>query len=299
MEKDDLGDIYLVTMVTQIDKLDREFEHLKREFNPKGKLRYTPLPLKPIVEDHELSEGLKERLSAKNIKVYMSIVMSIGWIVGNIRPNLKFAHHVIAKKLAVPRVWDMYLAVWLFEHVVLTKNWPLVLGGKIVDPEVFADASFATMEELKSIGAHALISGPGSGVIFAQVSTYKVAVKSIFEAETMAASAGQDTMIYANHIMDELQYPSQNSKKVRVDNSGAIDWIMGSTPTKRSKHMEVRLYRSRHLVAEGQVEMDYVATKDNIADLLTKSLPRQPYERLACMMLGHLLVPEEFRFWMV
>ena len=40
MEKDDLGDIYLVTMVTQIDKLDREFEHLKREFNPKGKLRY-------------------------------------------------------------------------------------------------------------------------------------------------------------------------------------------------------------------------------------------------------------------
>jgi hypothetical protein len=115
----------------------------------------------------------------------------------------------------------------------------------------------------------------------------------------MAASAGQDTMIYANHIMDELQYPSQNSKKVRVDNSGAIDWIMGSTPTKRSKHMEVRLYRSRHLVAEGQVEMDYVATKDNIADLLTKSLPRQPYERLACMMLGHLLVPEEFRFWMV
>ena len=95
-----------------------------------------------------------------------------------------------------------------------------------------------------------------------------------------------------------MKYPSQDSRKVYVDNTPAIDWMLGSTPTKRSKHMEVRLYRSRHLVADGEVVMEYMPTADNIADILTKSLPRARYEMLSGMMLGHGLVQENLRFWL-
>jgi hypothetical protein len=64
-----------------------------------------------------------------------------------------------------------------------------------------------------------------------------------------------------------------------VNNTAAIDWMLGSVSSKRSKHMEVRLYRSRHLVARGDIVMEYVPTEENIADLLTKSLlPRVQYE---------------------
>jgi len=297
MVESDAGDIFLVTMIPQINKLEVDFGYLVKHYNPTGRVRHTPLPLKPVIDQLEMNETQVQLLPEDDIKLYMSLVMSLGWIVGNIRPNLKFSHHIIAKKLACPKVWDMYLAVWVLEHVVLTKEWPLVLGGDVVDPEVYSDASFASMEERRTVGGHALITGPKSGVIHAQVKTYKVAVKSIFEGEAMAASDGQDTEIYANRVVEELKYPSECGRRVRVDNTAAIDWMLGSVPSKRSKHMEVRLYRSRHLVQNGEVVMDHVPTDENIADLLTKSLPRGQYEILSKRMLGHELVAVKLRFW--
>lgn len=298
MVRDVRGDIFLVTMVAQINKLAVEYGHLSKQYNPTGRVRYTPLPLKPMLHDNELNDIQKTALSEAEVKEYMSLVMSIGWIVGNVRPNLKFSHHVIAKRLANPRIWDMYMAVWVMDHIILTKEWPLVIGGASIDPEVYSDASFASMEERRTVGGHVLVTGPKSGVIHAQVKTYKVAVKSIFEGECMAASAGQDTMIYATNVMNDLQYPSQHGYKVHVDNTATIDWMLGSVPSKSSKHMEVRLYRSRHLVQAGDIVMEHIATEQNMADLLTKSLPRKQYEQLSIMMLGHELVEPEKRFWM-
>ena len=299
MTKDEQGDIFLVTMVAQINKLATEYSHLSKQYNPTGRVRYTPLPLKPMLGDDEMNDIQKTPLTEDEVKEYMSLVMSIGWIVGNIRPNLKFTHHIIAKRLAKPRVWDMYMAVWAMDHIILTKEWPLVIGGSAIDPEVYSDASFASMEERRTVGGHVLVTGPKSGAIFAQVKTYKVAVKSVFEGESMAASAGQDTMIYASNVVSDLHYPSQHGYKVHVDNTATIDWMLGSVPSKTSKHMEVKLYRSRHLVQEGKIVMEHIKTDENMADLLTKSLARKQYEFLSWRMLGHELVAPEKRFWMV
>lgn len=114
----------------------------------------------------------------------------------------------------------------------------------------------------------------------------------------MSASAGQDTMIYASNVIDELQYPSGHGYKVHVDNTATIDWMLGSVPSKSSKHMEVKLYRSRHLVQDGRVVMEHVKTEENLADLLTKSLARKQFRFLSAKMLGHELVEQKKRFWM-
>ena len=167
MVEDTAGDIILVTMVGKIEKLDKDYGYLKKRFNPTGRVRYTPLPLKPIPDEDELGTEQKELLSPEDIKIFMSLTMSIGWIVGNVRPNLKFPHHVIAKKLATPRVWDMYLAVWIMEHLLLTKEWSLILGGPTVDPEVETDSSFGTMDQRRTVGSHCLVTGRKSGVIYA------------------------------------------------------------------------------------------------------------------------------------
>jgi hypothetical protein len=297
MTEDADGDVLLANMKEKVEQMEIDFGHLRKHMNPTGRVRYTPLPLKVMLTDEDLNEVQKELLPPSDIKLYMSLVMSMGWVIGNVRPNMKFAHHVMAKRMANPRVWDMYIAVWAFEHMILIKEWPLVLGGPTVDPEVHADASFASMEERRSVVGHTFRTGPKSGVIFAQVKTTKCAIKSVFEAETYAASDGQDTSIYGRHVVEELKYASCDSRTVFGDNSAAIDWMLGSVPTKRSKHMETRLYRSRHLVDEGEVLMEYVSTSDNIADLLTKSLPREQYEKLAKMMLGHELIRVDLRFW--
>ena len=297
MQESAVGDICLITMSDKIDQLEKDFGYLRKQYNPTGRIRYTPLPLKPILDDQELTDVQKIPCDDKEIKVYMSLIGGTGWITGNIRPNLKFAHHVLAKRLQRPRVWEMYMATWFMEHIIFTKDWPLILGGPEVDPVVYCDASFASMEERKSITGHCMCTCSNSGAIYSNVCTIKSAVKSIFEAETHGASDGQDTAIHTRNVIRELKYPNIDSRKVFVDNAAAIDWMLGSIPSKRSKHMEVRLYRARHLVDSGEVVMKHIPTENNIADLFTKSLPRKQYEYLAKKTLGHELVIQEHRSW--
>ena len=78
------------------------------------------------------------------------------------------------------------------------------MGGPTIDPEVFCDASFASVEERRSVTGHCLRMGPNSGVIYSNVSTIKSAVKSVFEAETYAPSDGQDTLLYVKNMVAEF-----------------------------------------------------------------------------------------------
>jgi len=75
-----------------------------------------------------------------------------------------------------------------------------------------------------------------------------------------------------------------------IDNRAAIDWIKAGAPTRKSKHIDVRHYRLKHLLAEGLIDVQYVSSEDNIADILTKVLPVKVFCRLSGMIQGHALV---------
>ena len=47
----------------------------------------------------------------------------------------------------------------------------------------------------------------------------------------------------------------------------------------RSRHVDRRFFKVRELEAMGIVEVHHVPTADNRADLLTKALPREAFER--------------------
>ena len=54
----------------------------------------------------------------------------------------------------------------------------------------------------------------------------------------------------------------------------------------RSRHIERRYLRLREWVAEGEIDVCYVNTKDNIADALTKSLDAATFQRHRVKMMG-------------
>jgi hypothetical protein len=60
-------------------------------------------------------------------------------------------------------------------------------------------------------------------------------------------------------------------------------------PNKKSKHIDLRYHHMKHMQEDGRVNFEYVPT-DNIADILTKSLPVSLFRRLAGLILGHGLL---------
>ena len=65
-----------------------------------------------------------------------------------------------------------------------------------------------------------------------------------------------------------------------VDNSGAVELSRDLKSCQRSRHIERRYLKVRELVAAGEVEVRAVDTKNNPADLFTKSIKWKGYDEV-------------------
>lgn len=62
-----------------------------------------------------------------------------------------------------------------------------------------------------------------------------------------------------------------------MDNIGAIELSKSYENSKRAKHIDIKLHFIKDLYNKGEFEIKYVSSKDNYADLLTKSLTKEHF----------------------
>lgn len=71
-----------------------------------------------------------------------------------------------------------------------------------------------------------------------------------------------------------------NDIKILCDNKGAIDLSKNPVQHARTKHIEIRHHFLRDNVQKGNISIEKVSSADNIADILTKPLKREPFNLL-------------------
>ncbi|GJR78928.1 hypothetical protein Tco_0149713 [Tanacetum coccineum] len=72
---------------------------------------------------------------------------------------------------------------------------------------------------------------------------------------------------------------------IMYDNKGAIDLSKNPVQHLQTKHIEIRHHFLRDNVQKGNISIENVSSEDNIADILTKPLKREPFNYL-CLGLG-------------
>ncbi|GJY29887.1 zf-CCHC domain-containing protein [Tanacetum coccineum] len=71
-----------------------------------------------------------------------------------------------------------------------------------------------------------------------------------------------------------------NDIPILCDNKGAIDLNKNPIIHSRTKHIEIRHHFLRDNVQKGNISIEKVASEDNISDILTKPLKREPFNLL-------------------
>ncbi|GJV99417.1 hypothetical protein Tco_1554669 [Tanacetum coccineum] len=67
---------------------------------------------------------------------------------------------------------------------------------------------------------------------------------------------------------------------IMCDNKGAIDLSKNPVQHSRTKHIEIRHHFLRDNVQKGNISIEKVSSEDNIVDILTKPLKREPFNYL-------------------
>ena len=102
---------------------------------------------------------------------------------------------------------------------------------------------------------------------------------STCEAEYVAASWCFCHAIWLRRLMSKMELEQKDATIIHVDNRSAIELAKNPVNHERSKHIDVRFHFIREHVKEGNVELKHVASKDQVADIFTKPLLKDIFDR--------------------
>ena len=108
---------------------------------------------------------------------------------------------------------------------------------------------------------------------------------STTEAEYIAAvSAGQE-ILWLRNLFTEFGYKFDAPSTLYMDNQSALSVAKNPEHHGRMKHLDLRFYWLRDIVADGQITVHYMPTDTMPADVMTKALSRVKVQDM-CSMLG-------------
>jgi hypothetical protein len=89
-----------------------------------------------------------------------------------------------------------------------------------------------------------------------------------------------ETNLMAPAIFRRTQMPQPETSILYSDNQAAIDIANNLEYHARTKHIDISLHFVRDLVNQGTIDLDYVPTDENLANLFTKGLARPRHAKL-------------------
>ncbi|CAI7847617.1 unnamed protein product [Closterium sp. NIES-53] len=101
----------------------------------------------------------------------------------------------------------------------------------------------------------------------------------ICEAELYAGTMAAQEARWLTFLLQELGYP-QPTPTLWCDNKSTIHLSQDPVYNTRTKRIELRHFFIRDLVQHEQLNVEYVASDFNLADLFTKPLGKIPHHRL-------------------
>ena len=84
----------------------------------------------------------------------------------------------------------------------------------------------------------------------------------------------------APHVAAKLRRPIQGPTVVYKDNMAAIKLAENAELHERSKHIDIKHHMIRHNVEDGTVDVQWVESANQLADIFTKGLPNGQFQDL-------------------
>jgi len=111
----------------------------------------------------------------------------------------------------------------------------------------------------------------------------KTVATATLEAEYIAMSEVVREILWYLRLLNDLRF-HQQQVVVMVDSQGAIDFAKNAQFSQRTKHIDIKYHFIRDHIEKGTIKLQYISTKENIADIFTKPLGKSQFLNLRYKM---------------
>jgi hypothetical protein len=103
---------------------------------------------------------------------------------------------------------------------------------------------------------------------------------SIPEAKYIEATSCCTQVLWIKNNLKDIQVPCDQPVSIMCDNTSVINLSKNHVQHSKTKHIPIKYHFLREQVQDQVVKLEYVPSKEKIADIFTKPLPREPFEYL-------------------
>lgn len=213
---------------------------------------------------------------------YREAIGSLLFLCSVSRPDISFAVNVLSRYVNNPSQQHVNAVKRVIRYLIDTRDY-FIRYGDSNDFIGYSDSDFASdLDTRKSTTGYIFLMNGGPITWCSQ--KQKTIALSTTEAEFVAACESAKEILWLKQLLLEL---GENYKCITlcVDNQSAIKLINNPAYHKRTKHIDVKYNFIREKVELGIIKIQYVSSKNQLADILTKALPAQVFGYLRSHIL--------------
>lgn len=217
-------------------------------------------------------------------QLYAEMIGTLLFAAVSTRPDISYAVSAESRFMQEPTKAHINFARDTIAYTASTANYGLLFKpAPTITIEVYCDASFAPEEHNRKSRSGWLVLLNGTPVCW-KSGLQSIVAHSTAEAEYIAMSDAVREAMFVRRLLQELGF---DSGPITVHEDNTTTKIMAKEiATKRSKHIEVRYHHVLDLVDSGIVTIKYCPTADQLADALTKSLPKDAFFKLRARFMA-------------
>ena len=208
--------------------------------------------------------------------LYRSMIGKLQYVV-HTRPDIALAVGIVARFSAKPKENHMMAIKRIMRYLKGTEEYGLwyKFGGNL-DLKVFTDADWAgNINDRKSTSGGAFFLG--KRLVSWTSKKQNCTSQSTVEAEYVAAAVNYSNIVWFKQLLEGMKMEIKEPVVMFCDNTSAINISKNPVMHSKTKHIAIKYHFVRELVQDKEIRLEYVHTKEQIADIFTKPLPKDAF----------------------
>ncbi|KAL0344980.1 UNVERIFIED_CONTAM: Retrovirus-related Pol polyprotein from transposon TNT 1-94 [Sesamum radiatum] len=221
---------------------------------------------------------------------YSRIIGSLMYIMNCTRPDIAYAVNKLSRFTSNPSKNHWKGLIRVLRYLKYTSNYGLHYTRYPAVLEGYSDANWISdSKDTKSTSGYVFTIG--GGAVSWKSSKQTCIARSTMESEFIALDKAGEEAEWLRNFLEDIPCWTKPVPAIMIhcDSQSAIGRAQSGMYNGKSRHIRRRHNTIRQLISSGIISIDYIKSKENLADPLTKGLSR---DQVYCLSRGMGLKPD-------
>ena len=194
----------------------------------------------------------------------------------------------LSQKMAHPTNADLSMAKHVLRYLKGSRENCLTFGKSESPLNLtgFCDSDWgASVEDRRSITGYNFQLSENGPLISWKSRKQQTVALSTCEAEYISLANAVQEAKFLKQLCQDMNIVIKDVV-INVDNQGAINLAKNPVNHQRSKHIDIKYHFIRSEIQNGNVNLQYVPTDDNVADIFTKPATKAKLVKFQTFIMG-------------